>query len=73
MKDIEGKCFTPANYNKLTNDILDATIKQEELANKSVFVEKLINTNKTITSNKTKHIEANKKPNWPNKKSCAVT
>ena len=34
IKDIEGKYFTAADYNKLTNyNILDAKIKQKEIVN----------------------------------------
>ena len=61
IKDIEGKYFTTADYNKFTSDILDVKIKQKELVNKSDIDKKLINVNKKITSNKTKHIEADKK------------
>ena len=65
IKYIEGKYFTTADYNadynKFTSDILDVKIKQKELVNKSDIDKKLININKKITSNKTKHIEADKK------------
>ena len=61
MKDIEGKYFTTADYNKFTRDILDVKIKQKQAVNKSDIDKKLININKKITSNKTKHIEADKK------------
>ena len=33
IKYIEGKYFTTSDYNKFTNDILDAKIKQKELVN----------------------------------------
>ena len=56
-----GKYFTTADYNKFTSNILDVTLKQKELVNKSGIDKKLININKKITSNKTKHVEAEKK------------
>ena len=61
IKDIEGKYFTNADYNKFTSDKLDLNIKQKELVDKSDIDKKLININKKITSNKTKHKEADKK------------
>ena len=56
-----GKYFTTADYNKFTSNILDVKLKQKELVNKSGIDKKLININKKITSNKTKHVEAEKK------------
>ena len=53
--------MTTANYNKFTSEILDLKIKQKELVNKSDIDKKLINIKNKITSNKTKHIWANKK------------
>ena len=35
VKDIEGKYFITADYNKLTSDILDVKMKQKELVKKS--------------------------------------
>ena len=35
LKNIEGKYFTTANYDKFTSDIRDVKIKQKELVNKS--------------------------------------
>ena len=35
ISEMEGKQFTNSDYNKFTNDILDAKIKQKELLNKS--------------------------------------
>ena len=61
IKNIVGKYFTIADYNKFTSDILDAKVKQKVLLNKSVIDKKLININKKITSNKTKHMETDKK------------
>ena len=43
----------------IINDILN--VKEKELVNKSVIDKKLINVNKKITLNETKHIEADKK------------
>ena len=56
-----GKYFTTADYNKFISNILDVKLKQKELVNKSGIDKKLININKKITSNKTKHVEAEKK------------
>ena len=42
------------------SDTLDVKIKQRKLVNKSDIDKKLININKKFTSNKTKHIEADK-------------
>ena len=35
ISEIEGKYMTTSDYNKFTNDLLDAKIKQKELVNKS--------------------------------------
>ena len=35
ISKFEGKYFTSSDYNKFASDILDAKIKQKELANKS--------------------------------------
>ena len=35
ISEIEGKYFTTSDYNNFTSDILEAKIKQKELANKS--------------------------------------
>ena len=43
----------------IINDILN--VKEKELVNKSVIDKKLIDVNKKITLNETKHIEADKK------------
>ena len=61
IKDIGGTYFTTADYNKLTSDILDVTIKQKELVNKSEIDKNLINISKETTSNKTRHIKTDKK------------
>ena len=58
IKDVEGKYFTTPDYNKFTGDILDVKKKRKKLVNKSDIDKKLININEKITSNKTKHIEA---------------
>ena len=42
------------------SDTLDVKIKRRKLVNKSDIDKKLININKKFTSNKTKHIEADK-------------
>ena len=63
IKDIEGKRFTTADNNKFTGDIVAVKVKQKELVSKSDIDKKLINIHKKITSNKTKHIEADKKAN----------
>ena len=56
IKEIEGKYCTTADYNKFTSGIVDAKIKQKEVVNKSNIDKKLININKKITSNITKHM-----------------
>ena len=62
--------FTTPDYNKFTNTILDAEIKEKQSVNesdmanfvkKTDFDDKLENTNKKITSNKLKHVEWKKK------------
>ena len=58
IKDIEG---STADYNKFTSDILDVNKKQKKLFNKSDIDRKLININKKVTANKTKHVAAEKK------------
>ena len=35
IKDIEGKYFTTADYNKFKSNIVDAKIKEKKLVNKS--------------------------------------
>ena len=61
IKDIKGKYFTTANCNKFTSDIRDVKIKWKELFNKSDIDKILINIDTKNTSNKTKHIKADKK------------
>ena len=34
-KILKGKCIAASDYNKFTNDILDANMKQQKLVNKS--------------------------------------
>ena len=53
--------------NKFTSDILGVKVKQKELVNKSDINKKPINSNKKVTSNKTKH-RSWQKTNWSNKK-----
>ena len=60
LKNIEGKYFTTANYDKFTSDIRDVKIKQKELVSKSDIDKKLININKKFNSNKAKHKEGDK-------------
>ena len=60
LKNIEGKYFTTANYDKFTSDIRDVKTEQKEFVNKSYIDEKLININKKFNSNKAKHKEADK-------------
>ena len=61
IQDIEGKHFTTADYNNVTSEILDVKIIRKKLINKSDAAKKLININKKIASNKTKHVEVEKK------------
>ena len=73
IKDIEGKYFFTADYNKFTSDIFDVKIKQKELVNKTDIDKKLININRRVTSNKTKHVEADKKLNHLTKKTAQIS
>ena len=41
IKDIENKYFSPSDYNKFTNNILDAKITGKKLVNKSGLNEKI--------------------------------
>ena len=39
ISDIEGKYFTTSDYNKFTNDILDAKIKKESYLINLIFLD----------------------------------
>ena len=54
------KYITTAEFNKLTAETFVVRLKQSYLVTKTDF-DKLININRKITSNKTKHVEAEKK------------
>ena len=73
VEEIQGKESTTGDYNKFISDILDVKIKQKELVKKSDIDKKLIDITKKFTWNKTKLIEADKKTNWFNNKSCTNT
>ena len=58
-----SKCNTHQEFNELTAEKLAARLKQADLVNKINFDNKLTNSDKQITSNKTKHVEVQKKLN----------
>ena len=53
--------ITTPEFNKWTAENFTARLKQADLVSKSDFDNKLTNFNKSITSNKTKHLEVQKK------------
>ena len=57
------KYITTPEFNKLTAESFAARLKQADLVNKINFDNKLRIFNRRITSNKTKHLEAQKKLN----------
>ena len=58
-----SKYITTEEFNKLTVKNFAARLKQANLVNKTDFNNKLTNFNRQITSNKTKHLEVQKKLN----------
>ena len=52
IKDIESKYFATSDYNKFTDKILDANIKEKKLVNESDIADFI---------NKTKHLRAGNK------------
>ena len=57
-----AKYITTQEFNKLTaENVFAARLKQGSLVNKTDFDNKLISLNRTITSNKTKYLEVQKK------------
>ena len=50
-------------FNKLTVEDFTERLKQADIGNKTDFVNKLTSFNRRITSNKTKHLEVQKKLN----------
>ena len=67
ISEIENKISDPVKYittqefNKLTTENFAARLKQAYLVNKTDFDNKLTSFNKRITSNRTKHLEVQKK------------
>ena len=55
--------ITAREFNKLIAENFPARLKQADLVNKTDFDNKLTSFNRQITSNKTKHLEAQKKLN----------
>ena len=55
------KCITTPEFNKLTAENFTARLKQANLVTKTDFDNKLTSFNRKITSNKTKHLEVQKK------------
>ena len=62
---VHAKYITTQEFNKLTAENIEARLKQADLVNKTDFDNKLTSFNKRVTSNKTKHLEVQKKPNSP--------
>ena len=58
-----AKYITTQEFNKLTAENFAVRLKQADLVNKTDFVNKLTIFNKRVTSNKTKHLEVQKKLN----------
>ena len=56
-----SKYITTQEFNKLMAENFAARLKQADLVNKTDFDNKLTSLNKRITSNKTKHLEVQKK------------
>ena len=57
------KYITTPEFNKLTGESFAARLKQADLVNKIDFGNKLTSFNRQITSNKTKHLQVQKKLN----------
>ena len=58
-----SKYITTQEFNNLTAENFAARLKQADLVNKTDFENKLTSFNRRITSNKTKHLEVQKKLN----------
>ena len=58
-----SKYITTHEFDKLKAEIFGARLKQADLENKTDFYNKLTSFNRRITSNKTKHLEVQKKLN----------
>ena len=58
-----AKYITTPEFNKLTEERFTARLKQADLVNKTNFDDKLTRFNERFTSNKTKHLEVQKKLN----------
>ena len=58
-----SKYIITQEFNKLTAENFAARLKQVDIVNKTEFYNKLTSFNKRITSNKTKHLEIQKKLN----------
>ena len=58
-----SKYIITQEFNKLASKYFAPRLKQDDLVNKTGFDDKLISFNKRIDSNKTKHIEVQKKLN----------
>ena len=58
-----SKYITTQEFNKLTAENFEARLKQDDLVNKNDFDIKLTSFNRRTTSNKTKHLEVQKKLN----------
>ena len=65
-----AKQITTQEFNKLTAENFAARLKQANLVSKTEFDNKLTSFKKPITSNKTKHLEVQKKLNSLIKKDC---
>ena len=58
-----SKYITTQEFNKLTTENSEARLKQADSVSKANFDNKLTSFNRRITSNKTKHLEVQKKLN----------
>ena len=61
IKDIENKCTTTTEFNKLASDSVNERIVQANIVNKTDFDNKPSDLNRKIVSNKTKDIFLAKK------------
>ena len=61
IRDIENKCITTTEFNKLASDAVKARIVQANLVKKTDFDNKLSNVKRKVVSNETKDISLAKK------------
>ena len=74
ISDVENKTpnhdkyITTPEFNKLAAESFAARLKQDDLVNKTDFDNKLTSFNRQIISNKTKHLQVQKKQKSNNKR-----